>query len=277
MMTRQETDMIPSTLPILPLAEYILLPSIVTNLMLCKSEADTILQNSTDYIICIPLATSNNRKGAGTNNTHHAAASTTDLSQLFHYGCVAKVIECDRSLPNICTLKVEGICRSRIRDISSMDGGGKYEALLEHYPELKKGQEEEEEEGRLVLLVHTLIEKMRLIGISSSVLNGLSELMDHCPISYVANLLMYITDAPFGDKLRVLELEDGKEKLKQVNHAVNRYLQVNNKGFFFLYLLHINWNFYLCITNKSVVCVCVKKKRWGGEKKEEEAKQFIFC
>jgi Lon protease-like protein len=191
--------------------------------MVCQSDAENILRNSSvqDYVICIPLATSKRRGENGQRTKTHS----TDLSQLFHYGCVAKVIECDRSLPNICVLKVQGICRSRIRDISSMDGGEKYEALLEHYPDTLYAKEDDQ----LVFqnLVDTFIEKMRLIGVSGSVLNKLSELVTNgCPISYVANLLMCITDASFGDKLRVLELSDMKEKLEQVNHAVNRYLQV---------------------------------------------------
>lgn len=205
---------IPSSLPILPLSEYVLLPSIVTTFMVCQSEADYLLRNSSDYVICIPLA----KKQSKTNST--------DLSRLFHYGCVAKIIECDRTLPDNCVLKVEGICRSRIRDISSGDGGEQYQALLEHYPDENKDLQLEDQMG-FQTLVNTFIEKMRFIGVSSSVLNGLSELVDRCHVSYVANLLLCITDSPFCDKLRVLELSDMKKRLEQVNHAVNRYLQVN--------------------------------------------------
>ena len=42
----------------------------------------------------------------------------------------------------------------------------------------------------------------------------------------VANLMLCITDSPFCDKLRVLELCDTKQRLTQVNDAVNRYLKV---------------------------------------------------
>lgn len=207
---------IPSSLPILPLSEYVLLPSIVTTFMVCQSEADFLLSSSSDYVICIPLA-----------NKQRETSRSTDLSQLFHYGCVAKVIECDRTLPDNCVIKVEGICRSRIRDISSENGGDQFQALLEHYPDDgDKGLQLEDQLG-FQTLVNTFIEKMRCIGVSSSVLNGLSEVADRCHVSYVANLLLCITDSPLCDKLRVLELSDMKKRLEQVNHAVNRYLQVN--------------------------------------------------
>lgn len=206
---------IPSSLPILPLNGYVLLPSIVTTFMVCQSEADFLLSSSSDYVICIPLASKQTK------------TSSTDLSQLFHYGCVAKVIECDRTLPENCVLKVEGICRSRIRDISSDNGGDQFQALVEHYPnDENKGLQLEDRLG-FQALVNTFIEKMRYIGVSSSVLNELSEVADRCHVSYVANLLLCITDSPFCDKLRVLELSDMKKRLEQVNHAVNRYLQVN--------------------------------------------------
>lgn len=207
---------IPSSLPILPLTEYVLLPSIVTSFMLSPSEADFLMNQPSDYVICVPLADKKR------NKTH-----ATDLSRLFHYGCVAKVIECDRTLPDTSVLKVEGICRSRIRDVSSKDGGGQYEALLEHYPDNTQEQNLKlEDQLGFQNLVMEFIEKMKYIGVSHSVLNEFSELVDRCHVSNVANLILCITDSPFCDKLRALELSDTRQRLTQVNQVLNRYLKV---------------------------------------------------
>ncbi|KAI9269689.1 ATP-dependent protease La [Helicostylum pulchrum] len=207
---------IPFSLPILPLAEYVLLPSIVTTFMVYPSEADYLTNQTSDYVICVPLADKKR------NKTH-----ATDLSQLFHYGCVAKVIECDRTLPDICVLKVEGVCRSRIRDVSNSDGGGQYKALLEHYPDQVKDLCLQDQMN-FQTVVAKFIEKMKYIGVSISVLNELGLLVDRCHISHVANLMLCIMDSPFCDKLRVLEQSDTKQRLTQVNDAVNRYLKMIN-------------------------------------------------
>lgn len=214
-------NILPSSLPILPLSNYVLLPSIVTSLSVCRSDMTQLLKNNpTGYIICVPLATKNKR-----GNNNKTASVTTDYSQLFYYGCVAKIIHQDDSLPNLSVIKVEGVCRSRIRDICSTDGAS-FEALLEHYPDNSLGDFLEEDKIVFRLLVNQFIQKMRLIGVSASVLNELHQLLDCCCSSYVANLVLCITDAPLTDKLNVLEVSDMKQKLNQVEHAVNTYLEM---------------------------------------------------
>lgn len=217
-------NILPSSLPILPLSNYVLLPSIVTSLSVCRSDMTLLLKNNrTDYIICVPLATKSKR-----SNNNKAASVMTDYSQLFYYGCVAKIIHQDDSLPNLSVIKVEGVCRSRIRDIYSADGVS-FEALLEHYPDNSSlGDFLDEDKIVFRLLVNQFIQKMRMIGVSASVLNELHQLLDCCCSSYVANLVLCITDAPLTDKLNVLEVSDMKQKLNQVEHAVNTYLEVNN-------------------------------------------------
>lgn len=216
-------SVLPSSLPILPLSNYVLLPSIVTSLSVCRSDMTKLLKNNpSGYIICVPLATKNKR-----NNNNKTASVMTDFSQLFYYGCVAKIIHQDDSLPNLSVLRVEGVCRSRIRDIFSTDGTS-FAALLEHYPDNVHRDFLDEDKIVFKVLVNQFIQKMRLIGVSASVLNELNQLLDCCSASYVANLVLCITDAPLTDKLNVLEISDMKQKLNQVNHAVNTYLEVNS-------------------------------------------------
>jgi Lon protease-like protein len=214
---------IPSSLPILPLADYVLLPSIVTTLTVCRSEGEKLLKSAIPYIVCIPL-----------QKTDQEEVGMMDLGQLFHYGCVAQVLECDQTIPDQCALKVKGICRSRIRDISSTDGGISNEALLEHHPDTMHDDSMKPEEIVIFQsLCRAYICKMRLIGVSAHVLEQLNALLERCHISHAANLLLCVTDTSLSDKLRALEILDVKERLHEVNHAVSRYLQV-----LLLYIVH---------------------------------------
>lgn len=213
------TGIIPCSLPILPLAEYVLLPSIVTTLSICASDVKTLLKNNTTgYIICVPLATTTKR------GNKKSKPIMGDLSQLFLYGCVAKIIQSDHSIPNLCILKVEGICRSRILDISTIDGA-QYKAQLEHYPDQNKDFAPEDK-AKFESVLNSFMDKMKMIGVSASVLHELSQLLDCCQAIYVANLMLCIINASTIDKLRILEISDMKQKLKHVNDAVNNYLQV---------------------------------------------------
>lgn len=213
------TGIIPCSLPILPLAEYVLLPSIVTTLSICKSDVKTLLKNNTTgYIICVPLATTTKR-----GNKKNKPVME-DFSQLFRYGCVAKIIQSDHSIPNLCILKVEGICRSRILDISTIDGA-QYKAQLEHYPDHNKDFIPEDK-AKFESVLNSFMDKMKMIGVSASVLHELRQLLDCCQAIYVANLMLCIINASTTDKLRILEMSDTKQKWNHVNDVVNNYLQV---------------------------------------------------
>lgn len=210
--------MIPETLPILPLSNYVLLPSIITTLNVCPTEGQSLLRMaSASYFVCVPFKKEDKKHD-----------SSVDLSELFHYGCVAQVISCDTSIPDQYAIKVKGVCRSRIRDISNSDGGCIYEALLEHYFD-KESSIQSEETLIFSSLCQMYISKLKLIGVSCHVLDQFNQLLAKSHVSHVANLLLYLTDSSLGDKLRTLEAVDVKQRLHQVHHAVSSYLQVNKK------------------------------------------------
>ncbi|KAL7335941.1 hypothetical protein PS15p_201346 [Mucor circinelloides] len=217
--------MIPQTLPILPLSNYVLLPSIITTLNVCPIEGQSLLRKcSASYFVCVPFKKQDSKQN-----------SSVDLSDLFHYGCVAQVISCDTSIPDQYAIKVKGVCRSRIRDISNSDGGCLYEALLEHYFD-KDNCIQSEETLIFNSLCQMYISKLRLIGVSCHVLDQFNQLLAKSQVSHAANLLLYLTDSSLGDKLRTLEAVDVKQRLHQVQHAVSSYLQtintstIKNKG-----------------------------------------------
>ncbi|KAK4521346.1 uncharacterized protein ATC70_011961 [Mucor velutinosus] len=231
--------MIPQTLPILPLSNYVLLPSIITTLNVCPTEGQTLLRmSSASYFVCVPFKKEDKKQN-----------SSVDLSQLFHYGCVAQVISCDTSIPDQYAIKVKGVCRSRIRDISNSDGGCLYEAVLEHYFD-KDNSIQSEETHIFNSLCQMYISKLKLIGVSRHVLDQFNQLLAKSHVSQVANLLLYLTDSSLGDKLRALEAVDVKQRLHQVHHAVSSYLQtintstIKNKGDEMIFD-HLRRNFYI--------------------------------
>lgn len=228
--------MVPQTLPILPLSNCVLLPSIITTLNVCSSEGQKLLRMaSASYFVCVPFKK---------DNIKQISSSCVDLSELFHYGCVAQVISCDKSLPDQYSIKVKGVCRSRIRDISNSDGGSIYEALLEHY--FGNDCIQAEETVFFNSLCQMYITKLRLIGVSCHVLDQFNQLMAKSQKSQIANLLLYLTDSSLGDKLRILEAVDVKQRLHQVHNAVSSYLQVYT--YIYIYIRHA----YITLTRNSI-------------------------
>ncbi|KAG0166898.1 hypothetical protein DFQ28_006938 [Apophysomyces sp. BC1034] len=238
--------MIPTTLPIVPLSEKVLLPSIVTKLVVSGQEARSLARRSrvddrhTPYIVCIPLNTTSTDKETIHNQqplsliAHDSSCPTThsaevDLSSLFHFGCVAQVLEIDDSLPDNIVFSVQGICRSRINDITSSESS-LLEASLMHYPEPEPMEEQAAAVATPVAAFRTLFyefgTKMREIGIPDIVLGQFNKLIDKYPTSNVANLLLCLTESTFSEKLHVLAITDFKERLEEINLIVSRHLQV---------------------------------------------------
>lgn len=173
------------------------------------------MSSASSYFVCVPF------KG---NKKHRS--NSVDLSELFHYGCVAQVLDCDKSIPDQYAIRVKGVCSSRIRDISNSDGGNIYEALLEHHFDKEDSVIQTDEAIIFNSLCQIYMSKLRLIGVSCHVLDQFNQLLTKSHVSHVANLLMCLTDSSLGDKLRTLEAVDVKQRLHQVHHAVSSYLQV---------------------------------------------------
>lgn len=197
---------IPNNLTILPLHNQVLLPSIITHYVLSKSESDKLLlQRTPEYIVCIPLIEDN----------------------LFHFGCVGKVLEFDKTLPDRHVLKVQGVCRSRIQNVTSVDGGNSFQVELSHYFD----GDNIEIIDDFIDVCYSFVNKMKSIGVSISVLNQFCQAIKRYPISHVANLLLCLTECSIHEKLHALEIIDLTERLTNIRNTVTRYLQVNKNNF----------------------------------------------
>ncbi|KAI8975073.1 Lon protease C-terminal proteolytic domain-containing protein [Mycotypha africana] len=223
------------TLPIIPLVNTVLLPHIVTKLTITRSEGDRLLGQATPQVLCVPLQPNvkRTRKLIDTNSVQATVTTiAVDLSQLFDFGCVAEIIQVDKSLPDQYTLRVKGICRAKIHDICTADGGAFFHALSEYSLEDEENYFANEalvqQEKSFRTLCQTYLSKMRAIGISPSVLNQFAKKLQSNPVPHVAPLLLCISDSPLCEKLRALKNSDSNQRIKDIHHVIERYLQTLN-------------------------------------------------
>ncbi|KAG2226628.1 hypothetical protein INT45_005114, partial [Circinella minor] len=223
---------LPDQLPILPLYDKVLLPSIVTNYTLSDAEAKHLIKN--DFIVCIPLM--KNPRG----NT--IAGLNDDLGRLYHFGCTAEILNVDQSLPGTTVLHVQGLCRSRVTDI--VYEGTSFEALVTHHFVMDddNGREEdkynknngcnstkinqEANEAQFRVLCKEYITRMQELGIADAILLQLTRSMANEPLPSIISLLLYLTEsATFDDKLSALEAVHYQQLLELAIKVVSCHLQ----------------------------------------------------
>ncbi|KAI8996981.1 Lon protease C-terminal proteolytic domain-containing protein [Pilobolus umbonatus] len=188
---------LPSCLPILPLVNQVLLPSISSKYVLTQEDFRKILRFSPSYIVCIPFESNESDQQA---------------------------VDDDRAEAIVITVK--GICRSRVKDIYSSDGGHSLQADLEHYAEETHTCSADDHIVRdFQSLCQRFITDMRCAGVSAAVLNQIYELNNQWHSSYMANFLLCISESSFCDKLRALELVNYQERLQEISETITRYLQ----------------------------------------------------
>ncbi|KAI9278532.1 Lon protease C-terminal proteolytic domain-containing protein [Phascolomyces articulosus] len=249
--------LLPEQLPILPLYDKVLLPSIVTNFVLSDTEANHLIKH--DLIVCIPLKKKNNNsnsRGDGINTITSATAITAadalndDLSRLYHFGCTAEILKVDQSLPGTTVLHVQGLCRSRILDI--IYEGACFEAVLKHYFFTEEDEQENEEDQdeftlsndnknkndglayqatQFRILCKEYITRMQEFSVSDVILLQLTKSMSRQPLSSIISLLFCLTESTtLNDKLRALETVHFQKLLELGNQVVSCHLQCLRKS-----------------------------------------------
>lgn len=222
---------IPSNLPILPLFDSVLLPSIVTDLMLSQEDAHRISSNLAatgkgSYIVCVPLDPTKS-SSSNTGSLQMMPATTLDLSQLFHFGCTAEILAVDNTLPHTLSVRVKGICRSHIQDITTIDGHA-FEARLEHHPTLQEEDNNHPQAKNLRKLCQEYLSRMRDIGIPDAVLGELQRATTYGSVSRMVDWLLCISGSTMQEKLRALETTDLVSRLQVGVAAVSCQLQVKS-------------------------------------------------
>lgn len=223
---------IPSNLPILPLFDSVLLPSIVTDLMLSQEDAHRISPNLAttgkgSYIVCVPLDPTSSSVTHG--SLQMMPATTLDLSQLFHFGCTAEILAVDNTLPHTYSVRVKGICRSHIQDITTVDGHAFEAELQHHYPTSQEEENHHPQAKQLRKLCQEYLSRMRDIGIPDAVLGELQRTITYGSVSKMVDWLLCVTGSTMQEKLRALETTDLVSRLQVGVAAVSCQLQVRKK------------------------------------------------
>ncbi|ORZ14497.1 Lon protease C-terminal proteolytic domain-domain-containing protein [Absidia repens] len=227
-------DRIPTTLPLVPLYDKVLLPSIVTKVSLDGYQARSLsrkLENSNHtFILCVPLI----------NNPLDG--------DFYHTGCVANVLDVDTSMPDNVVFLVQGVCRAQIQDIHSQDV--EETSLMDSTVELKQTRDTNNKNDQTVWiktiqqLGKDFINKMQMIGVASSVLvpfkkrlallddpsHAITDSSSSAKILDLAHFLLCMTDASFGEKLAVLSLTDCNAIVHEIQTIVTRHMQILNES-----------------------------------------------
>ncbi|SAM09279.1 hypothetical protein [Absidia glauca] len=228
------TDL-PKILPLVPLYDKVLLPSIVTKIVLDGNEAKSLLRklenNDHTFIFCTPYGKTDNDNNLGPGG---------NLCQI---GCVANVLDVDTSISYNTVFLVQGVCRAQIQDIHGQDLNE--DALFDSTVEPLWASMDDAEYGLWAKVIRQLcvdfIGKMQMIGVASSVLSPfqkrLNQLDDQqqtattssppsMQLMDLAHFLLCMTEASFNEKWAVLILTDASGILHEIQTIVTRHMQV---------------------------------------------------
>ncbi|KAI9312625.1 ATP-dependent protease La [Dichotomocladium elegans] len=225
---------LPSTLPILPLESKVLLPSIVTDLMLSDDDARRIGLTDEIYIVCVPLTQQQ------THGVHRQVEG--DVSRLFHYGCTAKVLAVDRTLPHALSVRVQGVCRSSVEDVATADSL-RLEASLIHH--VGGDLQEDGLDGlawQLRGLCKDYVTRLRVIGIPEAILFDLERRAASAPISSLVDWLLCVTETTLEEKLKALETVDLASRLETgiaVHFRIEQTVDQQRRGFYLRHQVHL--------------------------------------
>ncbi|KAI8337094.1 Lon protease C-terminal proteolytic domain-containing protein [Chlamydoabsidia padenii] len=225
---------LPKTLPLVPLYDKVLLPSIVTKIVLDGNEAKSLLRkldnNDHTFIFC---ASYGNTDSSSNNNNN---------DNFCQIGCVANVLDVDTSISYNTVFLVQGVCRAQIQDIHGQDIDK--DTLLDStvmpiWSFITDDEKVTFWNKTIRQLSVEFISKMQMIGIASSVLSPiqkrLNQLDDPQQTGFItssiqlmdmAHFLLCMTEASFNEKLVVLGLTDANEILHEIQNIVTRHMQV---------------------------------------------------
>ena len=208
------SENIPEFLPILPLFDTALYPKMVLPLVVMQRESVQLIDEamSKDRIIGLVVA------------KKQIQESPLPKEELFGVGTSAFILKMAKTQDNRAQLLVQGL--SRFRVVSFKDGKPYLQAKVEHLKEIEKKDDETEALiSNLIGLFNKIIELSpglpQEIGAMANNINEPGTLAD-----MIASTINISTE----DKQKILEIEDLKTRLKEVNGLVNHQLQILELG-----------------------------------------------
>ncbi|KAI9279590.1 ATP-dependent protease La [Sporodiniella umbellata] len=198
---------------VVPLINEVLLPSAIIKITLhgkyaaslAKNYQDSIKQQHPLHIACIPLIPSNDHSPNG---------------DLFDYGCVAQVLDIDKTSMDVYTLCIEGISRFRVIGVKKLN------AWVAHVEYIKAQGLNDQEESIVQFrrLVRRFLEAIIELHIPNSLIDNLSQRLYSCSHSDMADLMATVIEATFEEKLVMLSTASLKKRIEMTSEWVWRQI-----------------------------------------------------
>ena len=208
------SENIPELLPILPLFDTALYPKMVLPLVVMQRESVQLIDEamSKDRIIGLVVAKQQVQK------------TPFPKEELSGVGTSALILKMAKTQDNRAQLLVQGL--SRFKVVSFKDSKPYLLAQVEHLKEIEKKDDEAEAlMSNLIGLFNKIVELSpglpQEIGAMANNINEPGTLAD-----MIASTINISTE----DKQKILEIEDSKTRLKEVNKLANHQLQILERG-----------------------------------------------
>ncbi len=208
------SENIPKILPILPLFDTALYPKMVLPLVVMQGESVQLIDEamSKDRIIGLVVA------------KKQIQEMPFPKEELFSVGTSALILKMAKTQDNRAQLLVQGL--SRFRVVSFKDGKSYLQAQVEHLKEIEKKDDETEAlMSNLVGIFNKIVELSpglpQEIGVMARNIKEPGTLTD---------MIASTINISIEDKQKVLEIEDVKTRLKEVNRLANHQLQILELG-----------------------------------------------
>ncbi|OQY55007.1 MAG: endopeptidase La [Desulfobacteraceae bacterium 4572_88] len=216
-LTDLSTDKIPDTLPILPLYDAALYPKMVLPLLVMQGESVQLLDEAMSKDRIIGLVVSKNT----------APNHTPTAEDLYTVGSSAMILKMAKTEDNKAQLLVQGMSRFRIREYT--EGKAYLQARVEHIQDKEdKDKEDKEVEAIMANLTGLFTRIVELSpGLPKEIIPMANSL--HQPGS-LADMIASTINCTVEEKQKILETEDVKARLKEVNQLVNYQLEVLELG-----------------------------------------------
>ena len=208
------SENIPEFLPILPLFDTALYPKMVLPLVVMQRESVQLIDEamSKDRIIGLVVAKQQVQK------------TPFPKEELSAVGTSALILKMAKTQDNRAQLLVQGL--SRFKVVSFKDGKPYLQAQVEHLKEIEKKDDEAEAlMANLIGLFNKIVElSPGLPQEIGAMANNISE------PGTLADMIASTINISTEDKQKVLEIEDVKPRLKEVNRLANHQLQILELG-----------------------------------------------
>ena len=208
------SDNIPEFLPILPLFDTALYPKMVLPLVVMQRESVQLIDEamSKDRIVGLVVAK---------KQVQETPFPKEDLSAV---GTSALILKMAKTQDNRAQLLVQGL--SRFKVVSFQDGKPYLQARVEHLKEIEKKDDETE-----ALMSNLMGTFEKIVELSPGLPQEIGAMAKNITEpGTLADMIASTINITTEDKQKILEIEDVKARLKEVNKLANHQLQILELG-----------------------------------------------